>query len=182
MSTKILALCGSLRRQSRSMALLEATRILAPREVEFVIHTGLGELPLFNPDIEDAPPPAVCKLWEAVSGSDVLLIASPEYAHGVTGTIKNALDWLVGYIPFAEKPVAVFNPSHRAEHADLALKETLRTMAAQLILGACLRIPATGCSLTAEEMAASGEFAPLIGQALEAIETFARRQQSGAAS
>jgi NAD(P)H-dependent FMN reductase len=87
----------------------------------------------------------------------------------VTGTIKNALDWLVGCVGFVDKPVAVFNPSHRAEHADAALRETLSTMNARLVAGACLRIPATGCELSAAEMASSEAFAPQIQAALSAV-------------
>lgn len=169
---KILALCGSLRKQSRTLALLQATGALAAASIDFSIYPALGELPLFNPDIEHCAPTSVHSLWHAVSWSDALIIASPEYAHGVTGTIKNALDWLVGYVPFSGKPVAVFNPSHRAEHADEALRETLRTMDARLIPGACLRIPATGCDLSAQEMASSTAFRETILAALSAIEAF----------
>ena len=169
---KVLALCGSLRKQSRSLALLQAASILATGRMDFTIFEGLGELPLFNPDIEHTAPPSVDALWHAVSSCDLVIIASPEYAHGVTGTIKNALDWLVGYIPFTGKPVAVLNPSHRSEHADEALRETLRTMDARLIHGACLRIPATGCKLGAMEMASSSEFSEPIDSALSAIKDF----------
>jgi len=170
---RILALCGSLRKQSRSLALLQATAALATKSMEFSIYDGLGELPLFNPDIEHCAPASVHALWHAVSGADALIIASPEYAHGVTGTIKNTLDWLVGYVPFSGKPVAVFNPSHRAEHADEALREILRTMDARLIAGACLRIPATGCEWSANEMASAATFSASILAALSAIEGYA---------
>jgi chromate reductase len=155
---------------STATALLEATRILAGDRMEFIIFKGLGDLPLFNPDLEATAPPPVHALWNAVSHADAIVIASPEYAHGVTGTIKNALDWLVGCIPFANMPVAVFNPSHRAKHADDALRETLTTMAAQLIPGACLRIPATACELSGAEMASTASFRDLIGGALMTIE------------
>lgn len=176
---KILALCGSLRKHSRSMALLQATGSLANEGIEFSIFEGLGELPLFNPDNEHSAPTTVHALWRAVSWSDVLIVASPEYAHGVTGTIKNALDWLVGYAPFSGKPVAVFNPSHRAEHADAALRETLATMDAQLIPGACLRIPATGCDFSAQEMASSTAFAEPIRAALSAMRSYPTNKQIG---
>ncbi|RZI84245.1 MAG: NAD(P)H-dependent oxidoreductase [Rubrivivax sp.] len=168
----ILALCGSLRAQSRSLALLEATGLLASGAMAFSIFDQLGALPLFNPDIEACAPAPVHALWHAVTQADAIIIASPEYAHGVTGTIKNTLDWLVGHPPFVDKPVAVFNPSHRAEHADESLRETLRTMSARLIPGACLRIPATGCELGAAEMACSSPFAETLLAALSAIENF----------
>jgi NAD(P)H-dependent FMN reductase len=172
---KILALCGSLRKESRSLALLEATQILASDKFDFFIFKGAGDLPLFNPDIEDTAPVSVHTLWHAVSNSDVVIICSPEYAHGITGVLKNALDWLVGYIPFAYKPVAVFNPSHRAHHADDSLQEILTTMTAHLIPGACLRIPVTGCSLSAVEVSRKKEFSDAIYAALASIEIFCDR-------
>jgi chromate reductase, NAD(P)H dehydrogenase (quinone) len=169
---KLLALCGSLRKQSRSLVLLKAAKSLAMNRMEFRIHEGLGNLPLFDPDIESSAPESVHSLWDSVSWSDAVIIASPEYAHGVTGTMKNTLDWLVGYIPFAGKPVAVFNPTYRSEHADEMLKEILRTMAAQLIPGACVRIASIGSNLTADEMALSDQFTTPILSALTAIEDF----------
>jgi NAD(P)H-dependent FMN reductase len=111
------------------------------------VYEGLGDLPLFNPDLEGSLPRAVAAFHRCVGEADALLIASPEYAHGVTGTIKNALDWLVGFEPFAGKCVAVINTSARARHADAALRETLRTMAAQLVEQASVTIPLLGSHL-----------------------------------
>jgi len=119
---KILGLCGSLRSQSRRRVLLELFALLGDGEVEIHIFHGLGDLPLFNSDNEHRAPPAVHALWDAVSVADALIVSSPEYAHGMTGTLKNALDWLVGHVPFVGIPVAVLNPSNRAEHADASLQ------------------------------------------------------------
>jgi chromate reductase, NAD(P)H dehydrogenase (quinone) len=166
---RLLALCGSLRQQSRSRVLLQAVALCLPPGILLSIHGELGALPLFNPDLESAPPESAVRLWAAVDQADAIVIASPEYAHGVTGTIKNALDWLVGHPPFAGKPVAVLNPSHRAVHADEALREVLRTMAANLVDGACLRIPVTACELDAVALAQAGPYRDLIDQALGAV-------------
>ncbi|MBK4735227.1 NAD(P)H-dependent oxidoreductase [Noviherbaspirillum sp. DKR-6] len=76
------------------------------------------------------------ELRDLLSSADAILIASPEYAHGINGTMKNTLDWLLSHPGFAYKPVSVFNPSYQCHHAHKALKETLRTMAADLIPGA----------------------------------------------
>jgi hypothetical protein len=103
------------------------------------IFDGHGQLPLFNPDLEPSAPEAVVALWDAVTWADAILIASPEYAHGVTGNMKNTLDWLVGHIPFAYKPVAVFNPSYWSHHADGAEGDR-RTMAADLIASMLLAV------------------------------------------
>ncbi len=175
---KILALCGSLRARSFSAGLLRAARALAPAGVDFRIFDGHGQLPLFNPDLESDAPAAVLSLWNAVTWADAIVIASPEYAHGVTGTIKNVLDWLVGHVPFAYKPVAVFNPSYQSQHADEALKETLRTMAADLIADACVRIPVIGSRVDPDDIAASAEFAPAIRSALQAVVEHVRDRDS----
>jgi chromate reductase len=174
----ILALCGSLRKQSRSLVLLQAMQLLKSYDVEFRIFDDLGRLALFNPDMETTPPCAVEELWQAFSWCDVLLIASPEYAHGVTGTIKNALDWLVSYPPFVKMPVAVFNPSHRAEHADAALKEILRTMGVHLISDASVRIPVTACALTAQELVRIEPYASQLTLAMQAIKEFMQAKQT----
>jgi hypothetical protein len=93
----------------------------------------LGEFPLFNPDIESPTPPAVHDLIERLNAAHGVLIASPEYAHGVTGVMKNALDWIVGCEAVEYKPVAVLNASPRATHADAALRETLTVMSACIV-------------------------------------------------
>lgn len=174
---KILALCGSLRRQSRSRVLLQAFQLLAPASMTLEIHPSLGELPLFNPDDEANPATAVKRFWQATSAADALVIASPEYAHGVTGVIKNALDWLVGREDFPNKPIALLNPSHRAEHADAALREILATMNTQLIADASLRIPATACTHDASALAGDPIYSADIRSALAAIERFHRNAE-----
>jgi NAD(P)H-dependent FMN reductase len=165
----ILALCGSLRAASINAALLRAARRVAPPGIDVQLGASLGDLPLFNPDLEAALPLAVQALHEAVGRADALVIASPEYAHGVTGTIKNALDWLVGFPPFAGKPVAVFNASARAHHADDALRETLRTMSAAIVAPACLTLPLLGAKLDEDGMVASAEVSRGVRDALVAL-------------
>jgi chromate reductase len=177
---KILALCGSLRARSFSAGLLRAARALAPPGVDFRIFDRPAQLPLFNPDLEADAPEVVRALWNAVAWADAIIIASPEYAHGVTGTMKNTLDWLVGHIPFAYKPVAVFNPSYQSHHADEALKETLRTMAADLIADACVRIPVIGSRVDPDDIAQSAQFAPAIRSALRTVVDHVRQRKAGA--
>ena len=80
---------------------------------------GLGDLPLFNADLEDNPPASVRALRSSIGSADALLIASPEYAHGISSVIKNALDWLVSFEGFVAKPIAVVNTSPRARHVSL---------------------------------------------------------------
>ena len=138
----VLAISGSLRAASINSALLRASVRLAPPEMSVAIFRGAEDLPLFNPDLEPSRLPAVAVLYAAIAAADALLIASPEYARGVTGTIKNTLDWLVSFEPFAHKHIAVFNASPRAHHADAALRETLRTMSAIIVEPASVSVPA----------------------------------------
>lgn len=149
---KVLAISGSLRAASINSALLRAAARLAPTEVEVRVFRTVGDLPLFNPDLEAQLPRQVAMLHAEVSAADALLIASPEYAHGVTGTIKNVLDWLVSFEPFASKPVAVLNASPRAHHAEVALRETLKTMCAVIVEEASISIPLLGAHLTEDGM------------------------------
>ena len=172
---KFLGLCGSLRARSFSMALLRAAQVLAPPGVELEIFLRHGELPLFNPDDEPRAPEPVRALWQAVTEADAIVIASPEYAHGVTGNLKNSLDWLVGHPPFAYKPVAVLNPAYQSRHADAALREILRTMSADLVEAASLRVPVIGSGAPLASIAADPRFAARLGQALAALAAHVRR-------
>jgi len=150
---RVLCLSGSLRRSSANTAVLEAARQLAPDTLELELYAGLGSLPLFNPDDEVEPLPATVQaLRSAVGRSDALLIACPEYAHGVPGAFKNLLDWLVGSLEFPGRPVVLLNTSGRGSfHAQAALREILGTMSAPLLESACMTVPlaGTGCEVGA---------------------------------
>ena len=148
----ILAISGSLRAASINSALLRTAACLAPPRTIVTVCTVIGALPLFNPDLESDIPISVAKLRDQVAAADALLIASPEYAHGVTGTIKNTLDWLVSCEAFVNKPVAVLNASPRAHHADTALRETLKTMSAVIVESASLTIPLLGANIVENAM------------------------------
>ena len=165
---KILGVSGSLRAASLNSALLRTAVRIAPPGVEVRLR-GLGDLPLFNPDLEAQPPPAVTALRAAVDAAHALLIASPEYARGVSGTIKNALDWLVSHEGFVGKPVALLNASPRAHHAQAALRETLRTMSASLVEEACAAVPLLGSGLTEAAMARSPDVTVPLRRSLEAL-------------
>ena len=148
----VLAICGSLRAASINAALLRAAARLSPPEMQVRPLSGIGALPLFSPDLEHHRPVRVATYQAEIATADALLIASPEYAHGDTGTIKNALDWLVSFEPFVDKPVAVLNTSPRAHHADDALRETLKTMSALVVEQASITIPLLGAHLTEDGM------------------------------
>src|SRR5438067_13314305 len=131
---RILAISGSLRRDSSNATLLRAAAMIAPSGIDIVAYDGLGGLPHFNPDLDEgAPPDIVARFRAEVARADALMISSPEYAHGVPGTLKNALDWLVGGVEINGKPVALVNASARATYAQASLQETLSVMGARVI-------------------------------------------------
>ena len=144
----LLALSGSLRKASYNTAALKALQLLAPPTVTI----GLGciaDLPLFNPDKEGDENPAFERLRLLLDQYCGLIITSPEYAHGISGPLKNALDWLVSGVGFPDKPVMLINTSPRAIHAEQALKEVLVTMSANIIDQAYVSIPLLGSELDA---------------------------------
>jgi chromate reductase len=132
---QVLALSGSLRAGSLNTALLHMASACAPQGLCVSVFDAMGALPLFNPDLEAHEPAAVAYLRSAVAKSDAVLIASPEYAHGVSGVMKNALDWLVASGVFVDKPVVLWNASPRASLALAALRETLTVMSARMVGG-----------------------------------------------
>ena len=166
----ILALSGSLRAASINSALLRATARLAGPDVQVHISDAIRQLPLFNPDLDPAQQAAVCALYAEVQAADALLIASPEYAHGISGAMKNALDWLVSFEPFVAKPVAVLNASPRAHIADAALREVLKTMSAVIVEAASISIPLLGTHLSEDAMVADPAISHSIRQALAALQ------------
>lgn len=131
---RVLGISGSLRTASSNSALVRAASRLAPQHVEVTIFSELAAIPPFNPDLDnDVVPPSVSSFRAALQACDAIVISSPEYAHGVSGVLKNALDWVVSSGEFIDKPVAVINASRHATLADAALRETIRTMNGRVI-------------------------------------------------
>jgi len=131
---KILAIAGSLRRDSFNRQLLHAARAMAPSDLHIGIEDGIGALPLFNEDIEqdmlhDSP---VSALRARVDEADALLIATPEYNQSMPGVLKNAIDWLSRGAPdravLTNKRIAVIGATAGrwgTRLAQAALRQTL---------------------------------------------------------
>jgi NAD(P)H-dependent FMN reductase len=148
---RVLGISGSLRSASSNGALVQAAVRLAPAGVELSIYRELADIPPFNPDLDtDAAPIAVFRFRAALQASDAILISSPEYAHGVPGVLKNALDWLVSSGELIDKPIALINASARAKHAHASLCETLTTMSGTVVKDASITIPLAGTTLDAD--------------------------------
>src|SRR5258708_25643948 len=94
---RILAICGSLQSRSANVVLLQGAAASAPESVEVVLFDGLRALPHFDPDLEASGVPPAVEAWRhALTESDALLIASPEYGHSLPGALKNGIDWVIG--------------------------------------------------------------------------------------
>lgn len=109
---KIVALIGSLRKDSFNKAIMSEAVKCCPDEAE--IEIADIRLPLFNQDLENNPPEEVKKLKEKIKASDAVLIATPEYNYSIPGVIKNAIDWVsrpYGDNSFEGKTVALMSAS-----------------------------------------------------------------------
>ena len=169
---KILTISGSLRARSSNTELLRAAQLVADPSWSFDHYDGIALLPHFNPDLDfdgATPPEPVRDLRARVAAADALLISSPEYAHGVPGSLKNALDWLVSDAAMIGKPIALLNASARSTFAHPQLAETLRTMSARPVDDASLVMPLDGRRLDAAGIAADPALAPLLEGALDAL-------------
>lgn len=165
---KLIALSGSLRQRSHNKSALLALQESAPEGVEISV-ASISELPLFNPDLEDSPIASVLALKSELASASGLIIASPEYAHGISGPMKNALDWLVSGSEFPDVPIMLINTSPRASHSIAALKEVLTTMSGNVIEEALLTLPLLGTALTAQDMLADSEIRQAIDAKLTAF-------------
>lgn len=126
---RVLAIPGSTSAKSSNAALLHAARRVAPAGTEMIFFDTAG-LPHFNPEHDVDPLPAEVAAFRGLIGEvDAVAICSPEYAHGMPGALKNALDWLVSAVEPIGKPVLLICASPTgAPFAHAQLLEVLRTM------------------------------------------------------
>ncbi len=129
----ILAISGSLRAASSNTTLLSALERMMPAEVQFQYSISLELIPAFNPDKDpiDGPAiPSVAAFREQITIADGVLICTPEYAFGVPGALKNALDWTVSSGSLNEKPLIAVSASPLPTGGRNALASLLLTLKA----------------------------------------------------
>ena len=129
---RILGIAGSLRRGSYNRALLRAAIELAPPELRIETFGQMGEIPLYDADLEArGVPEPVSALKTAMREADGILIVTPEYNHSVPGVLKNAIDWAsrpAGQAAYDGKPVGIIGatPGRGATiRAQAALRQSL---------------------------------------------------------
>ena len=167
----LLAISGSLRANSPHTALLQTAALLVPDGVTMTFYNGLAELPYFNPDLDNEPGPIAVGTFRAeLRAANAVVICSPEYAQGVPGSLKNALDWVVSSGELVNKPVALINVSPRAAHAYECLVATLESMNAIVVPEASIMLSAPGTRMPDPvQMAADPEIAPVLRAAIIAL-------------
>lgn len=173
-NVRILAISGSLRAASSNGALLDAAARLAPEGARVERFAGVGDLPHFNPDLDgEAPPPAVAAWRGALRSCDAILLSSPEYVHGVPGSLKNALDWIVSSGEISGKPLALINTS-RSSFATPQLREILTTMEARFVEAASITLHLWTNRVDAEAILANPAAASALRSAVAALVASAR--------
>ena len=137
---RLLGISGSLRKASSNTAILTAVAEMIADKATLELFP-LDHIPLYNQDIDVEPwPPAVTALRDAIAAADGVIISSPEYNYGMSGVLKNALDWAsrpYGKAKLTGKPVLTVTASMASTggvRAQLQLNETLTAIAALVVL------------------------------------------------
>jgi chromate reductase, NAD(P)H dehydrogenase (quinone) len=158
---KVLAISGGTRLYSTNLNYIKAVSELAADVFSVEVFEGLMHIPPFNPDDDNDDPPAVINHFRnRLKEADGILICTPEYAMGVPGTLKNAIDWTVSSMEFSQKPVALITASLSGLKGHAALLETLNVIEAKITAATGLIISfaktkiSTGCIITDEAVLA----------------------------
>lgn len=137
----LLAISGSTRQSSSNLNLIHAIIDLAQATFTTKIFDGIADIPHFNPDLDkDIAPEQVTRFRQELSNADAILICTPEYAAGVPGALKNAIDWTVSSMGFSQKPVALITAStsgglaHQSLLGTLLIIESKITVETQLVI------------------------------------------------
>ena len=138
---QILAISGSMRQHSINLSLIKAIIRLYSDKVNIKICKELSAIPHFSPDLDnEIPPSGVSNFRNQLKEADGVLICTPEYAMGVPGTLKNAIDWIVSSMQLSHKPVALITASTAGQKAHQSLLDTLRIIEANISEGSQLLI------------------------------------------
>lgn len=147
----IIAINGSTRAASTNLNLINAITELTTEQFTVTVFNGLMQLPHFNPDddIEPAPEP-VAAFRRLLREADGILICTPEYAMGVPGTLKNAIDWTVSSCEFSHKPTVLITASSVGQKGHASLLETLKIIEAGITDETQLVIPHAKTKISAD--------------------------------
>lgn len=131
---KVIAICGSTRQASINHSLIKAIADLSAANLDITIYNGIANLPQFNPDLDgEDVANEVADFRQLVNNAEGIIICTPEYAHGVPGTLKNAIDWTISSSQFPHKPTMLITASTDGSFGHKALLETLKAIEAKNI-------------------------------------------------
>ena len=172
----VLAISGSLRLGASNTSLLEAAARVAPAGIVVNRYPSIAVLPHFNPDDDtfdqSTLPEVVAEFRRLIGEADALLLSTPEYAHGLPGSFKNALDWLVGSTEFPGKPVAIISPSARSTYAQAQLREILKTMSAHIVESASVVVALPKREMDVDDIVADEELTKALRSVFAALAAF----------
>lgn len=137
--TKILGISGSLRPGSSNSMVLNIVERLLPSNVEFTLYNGIGRLPHFDGD--ENPNEEVVAWRKALADADGVIICTPEYAFGVPGSLKNALDWTVYSGDLVNKPLALITASSQGDRAHASFLQIFKALSADISEETSLLVP-----------------------------------------
>jgi chromate reductase, NAD(P)H dehydrogenase (quinone) len=139
---KIIAISGSTRAASTNLNYINAIAALTTDIFDVTIYNDIASLPHFNPDLDTENPPApIVTFRNMLRAAQGILICTPEYAMGVPGSLKNAIDWTVSSMEFSHRPTALITASSVGQKGHLSLMETLHIIEANITPDTQLVIP-----------------------------------------
>ena len=175
---RILAISGSIRAGSSNGAVLLVAAAQARPDQEVRFAPALDTLPHFNPDLDGegaVPPPPVAAWRAALAAADGVLLSTPEYAGGMPGVLKNALDWVVSSGELTGKPIVLVHASATGgEKTEASLVDVLGMLSARLLRHASVRIPGVRAQLDAHGQLRDPALLAALRGALDALATAAR--------
>ncbi len=131
---KVLTILGITRKNSTNHSLIKAIADLSAESLDITVFNGIADLPQYNPDNDgDNVASEVADFRQQLNYADGIFICTPEYAHGVPGTLKNAIDWTISSAEFPHKPTILITASTDGSYGHRALLETLKAIEAKNI-------------------------------------------------
>jgi NAD(P)H-dependent FMN reductase len=171
---RVVALSGSLRSGSSNTAVLRLAAAVAPSDVTVTLNEDIATLPHFNPDLDaegSVPPQTVASFRKALASAQGFIISSPEYAHGVPGSLKNAIDWIVSSGEIGGKPILLVStsPPGTGQRAQTSLIQTLTVMDAKVLENDIVSVPFVRTRVNAQGDLRDDEVARALKVGLQAL-------------
>lgn len=178
---RLLAVSGSLRRDSHNSRLLRAAAQQLPPGVELELYEGLKQIPPFDEDDEVAPAPEVLEWRAAIEAADAVLFATPEYNSSIPGQLKNAVDWASrpkARAALRNKPVAVIGASTSMFGALWSQAELRKVLAASgaRVLDNELAVATAHEAFDGEDQLIEAELGDALGSVVEDLADAAQRR------